>query len=89
MLEVAFLASHLLWMTTTKEMEILYDMITVNASKAMGLKGFELQPGAPAHLIVLGQDNVLDLLRYHAQPIQVISHGQLINQEKMKGLAGM
>lgn len=89
MLEVAFLASHLLWMTTSEEMEILYDMITVNASKAMGLKGFELKPGAPAHLVVLGQDNVLDLLRYHAQPNQVISHGKLVNQEKMKGLAGI
>ena len=88
MLEVAFLASHLLWMTTAEEMEILYDMITVNASKAMGLKGFELKPGAPAHLVILGQDNVLDLLRYHAQPNQVISHGKLVNQKKMKGLAG-
>lgn len=89
MLEVAFLASHLLWMTTTEEMELLYDMITVNASKAMGIKGFELKPGAPAHLVVLGQDNILDLLRYHAQPIQVISHGKLVDQEKMKGLAGV
>ena len=54
----------------------------------MGLKGFELKPGAPAHLVILGQDNVLDLLRYHAQPNQVISHGKLVNQKKMKGLAG-
>ncbi|NIQ93099.1 MAG: cytosine deaminase, partial [Desulfuromonadales bacterium] len=31
MLEVAFLASHLLWMTTAAEMETLYDMITTKA----------------------------------------------------------
>ncbi len=37
MLEVAFLASHLLWMTTAAEMETLYDMVTTRAAQAMGL----------------------------------------------------
>ena len=32
MLEVAFLAAHLLWMTTNRELETLYDMITLNAA---------------------------------------------------------
>ena len=33
MLEVGFLASHLLWFTTASDMEILYDMITTNAGQ--------------------------------------------------------
>ena len=86
MLEVAFLASHLLWMTTASEMEILYDMITVKAAQSLGLRDFELKVGAPAHLVVLGVPNVLEALRYHAAPAYVISHGRLIDQAKMEAL---
>lgn len=86
MLEVAFLASHLLWMTTASEMEILYDMITVKAAQSMGLRDFELKVGAPAHLVVLDVPNVLEALRYHAAPAYVISHGKLIDQAKMEAL---
>lgn len=89
MLEVAFLASHLLWMTTAGEMETLYDMISVKAMQAMGLRDIELKPGAPAHLVVLPQDNVLDALRYHSEPSMVISHGKLVDKDKMKKLASV
>lgn len=84
MLEVAFLASHLLWMTTSAEMETLYDMITIRAAQAMGLKDYGLRVGAPAHLVVLDTPNVLEALRSHAAPAYVISHGKLVDQEKMK-----
>lgn len=87
MLEVAFLASHLLWMTTAAEMETLYDMITGRAGRAMGLQDFELKAGAPAHLVVLDAPNVLEALRYHAAPTHVISHGRLVDQAKMEALA--
>ena len=39
MLEVAFLASHLLWMMTRQDVEKLYDMITVDAATAIKLAG--------------------------------------------------
>ena len=55
MLEVAFLASHLLWMTTSAQMETLYDMITLKAAQAMGLREFGLKAGAPAHVISHGK----------------------------------
>jgi len=87
MLEVAFLASHLLWMTTAAEMETLYDMITTRAAQAMGLRDFELRAGSPAHLVVLDVPNVLEALRYHAAPTHVISHGKLVDLENMKNLA--
>lgn len=35
-------ASHLLWMTTRAEMEKLYDMIAVDAARAMGLNDYGL-----------------------------------------------
>ncbi|MEI2688989.1 MAG: amidohydrolase family protein, partial [Anaerolineae bacterium] len=59
LLEVAFLASHLLWMTTAADMETLYDMVSTRAAAAMGLHDFALRPGAPANLVVLDAPNVL------------------------------
>jgi cytosine deaminase len=78
MLEVAFLASHLLWMTTSAEMDTLYDMITVNAFRAMGLPDISLREGAPAHLVVLDAPTVREALRYHDAPRVVISHGRVV-----------
>ena len=86
MLEVAFLASHLLWMTTASDMEILYDMITRRAAQSMGLRDFRLKVGAPAHLVVLGQPNVLEALRYHQAPLHVISHGELVDPARMDAI---
>ena len=86
MLEVAFLASHMLWMTTTADMEILYDMITRNAAQAMGLRDFGLKVGAPAHLVVLGQPSLLEALRYHEAPRSVISHGKLVDLARVDAI---
>ncbi len=86
MLEVAFLASHLLWMTTAADMEILYDMITRNPAQAMGIKDFGLKVGVPAHLVVLTQPTVLEALRYHEAPLYVISHGELVDQTRVDAI---
>lgn len=84
MLEVAFLVSHLLWMTTRAEMETLYDMITVNAARAMNVEGHKLQVGGNANLVVLNQPNVLEALREHSAPRVVVSHGKLVNSESLQ-----
>jgi cytosine deaminase len=65
-------------MTTAEEMEILYDMISTAAARAMGIERFELKAGNPAHLVVLNENNVLEALRNHAEPRAVISHGALV-----------
>ena len=84
MLEVAFLNSHLLWMTTEEEMEKLYDMITINAAEAIGIKNFRLKAGNQANLVILHEENVLEALRNHAEPKYVISHGKLVDMKKLK-----
>ncbi len=80
MLEVAFLVSHLLWMTSAADMETLYDMVTTKAAEAMGVRDFALKVGAQAHLVVLDQPNVLEALRHHNRPAHVISHGKLVEK---------
>lgn len=77
-LEVAFLAAHLMWMTTFEEMEIFYDLITTNAAKALGIKNFELKEGSPANLMVLGVKNINEALRTHEAPLYVIKDGKNI-----------
>jgi cytosine deaminase len=75
MLEVAFLASHLLWMMSRQDRETLYDMITLNAAKAMGIDGYGLAPGNEADLVVLNAQNLRDALAYHSAPLHVIKSG--------------
>ncbi len=78
MLEVAFLASHLLWMTGADDMETLYDMITVNGAKAMNIKNYGIIEGGAADLVVLGVDSVLEALRFQEAPRYVISSGKIV-----------
>ena len=85
-LEVAFLASHLLWFTAASEMETLYDMITVRAAQAMGIQDFALKVGAPANLVVLQEPSVLEAFRTHAAPQFVISHGKLVDKARMEAM---
>ena len=84
MLEVAFLASHLMWMTTFEEMEILYDLITTRAAQAMSVKGVELKEGSRANLVVLNAESVWEALTYHEAPHHVIKDGKEVTgfQEK-------
>ena len=87
MLEVAFLAAHLLWMTTNREMGTLYDMVTLNPAQAMNINNHQLKVGSQANLVVLDAPNVLEALREHSAPSFVISHGKLIDRTEMETLA--
>lgn len=86
MLEVAFLASHLLWMTTRQDIETLYDMVTTQAARAMNVPGHTLAAGATANLVVLEAPNVIEAMRDHAPPRYVISHGKLVDRTMMEAL---
>jgi cytosine/creatinine deaminase len=87
MLEVAFLAAHLLWMTGRDDIERLYDMATVAGGKAMNLPNHVLAVGAEANLVVLGESDVVEALRFHAAPRHVVSHGRRVDLTRMQALA--
>lgn len=76
MLEVAFLAAHLLWMTTFDDMNILYDMITTRAAKALGIDDYGLEEGKAAHLVVLNAGTVWEAIWEHERPRYVIKGGK-------------
>jgi cytosine/creatinine deaminase len=85
--EVAFLASHLLWMMTEQEMSTLYDMITTRAARAMNLTRYGLEAGCVANLVVLDHPDVSEAIRFHAEPAAVISHGRFVDLDHMRRLA--
>ena len=86
MLEVAFLAAHLLWMITNRELETLYDMVTLNAAQAINVSDHELKIGASANLVVLNAPNVLEALREHTVPCYVITNGFLVDRARMESV---
>jgi cytosine deaminase len=77
MLEVAFLASHLLWMMMPQDRELLYDMITVNPAKIMRIQEYGLQAGNPADLVVLNGMDLREAFAYHSEPLYVIRNGSI------------
>lgn len=79
MLQVAFLASHLLQMRTFEDMDLLYDMITTSAAKVLGIEGHELKVGGNADLVVMDEEDVYHAIWYHRAPVYVLKHGQVIN----------
>jgi len=87
MMEVAFLAAHLLWFTAANDIETLYDMVTTRAAQAINLRDYGLKVGATANLVVMKEPSVMEALRYHEQPLYVISHGKLVDLEKVKEIA--
>jgi cytosine/creatinine deaminase len=86
-LEVAFLASHLLWMMSRDEMETLYDMITRNPARALNIPDFGIDIGSQANLVVLDQPGIGEALRFHGRPRAVISHGHPVDLLRMSELA--
>jgi len=78
MLEVAFLAAHLMWMSTPQDMEILYDLITTNAARALGIEEFGLKEGNRADLVVLNAEAVWEAIWNHEAPRHVIKSGKEI-----------
>ncbi len=76
MLEVAFLAAHLMWMNSRQEMEILYDLITTNAAQALGAEGHHLKEGGNADIVVLNAESVWEAIWNHEAPLYVIKAGK-------------
>jgi cytosine deaminase len=76
MLEVAFLAAHLMWMTSRADMEILYDLITTSAARALRIDDFGLAEGNRADLVVLNAESVWEAIWHHEAPRHVIKNGR-------------
>ena len=68
-------------MTTFKDMEELYSMITTYAGKVLGLQNHILQEGGDADLVVLQDRDVYHAIWHHKEPLVVIKDGKIVKNE--------
>lgn len=80
MLEVAFLAAHLLGFIATPDQHALVDLVTGQGARVLGIQDHGMAVGNPASLCVHESERVVDLLREHAAPRWVVSHGRVVAQ---------
>ncbi|HSM88918.1 MAG TPA: amidohydrolase family protein, partial [Desulfobacterales bacterium] len=78
MLEVAHMGLHVAQMTGTEEMQRLFDAVTVNGAKALGLECYGLEPGCFADLVVLQAGDPVEALRLKPARLFVIRRGAVI-----------
>ena len=80
MLEVGLITAHAAQFTTPKEIEILYDMPTVNAAKVLRLKNYGIKIGNPASLNIIDAPTVQEAFRTQADRLYVMRKGRIIAQ---------
>ena len=79
MLEVAFLAAHLLDMRSGPQQEVLIDLVTTSAARVLGLSAaYGLRVGGPADLLVHAVSRTVDLLARHEPPRAVVRGGRVL-----------
>lgn len=78
LLEVAFLAAHLLDMRSAPQQEVLVDLVTTSAARVLGLGSYGLREGGPADLLVHDAQRTVDLLARHAAPRAVLRAGRVV-----------
>lgn len=78
MLEVVHMGVHALHMSGTREMESLFQAVTDNAARTLGLKGYGLKPGCFADMVILQAPSPIEAIRLKAPRLQVIRRGRVI-----------
>jgi cytosine deaminase len=78
MLEVAHMGLHVAQMTGTEEMRRLFEAVTFNGAKVLGLAGYGLAPGCFADLVVLQAGDPVEALRLKPARLFVIRRGAVI-----------
>ena len=80
MLEVGHMAIHVAQMSGIEDKKKVYEALTVNSAKTMGLEGYGLAVGCKADLIVLQAADVVEALRLKPTRLVVIKGGRIISR---------
>lgn len=78
MLEVGHMAIHVAQMAGVEDKKKIFDALTVNSAKTMGLEGYGLEKGCNADLVVLQASDPLEALRLKPNRLAVIKGGKVI-----------
>jgi cytosine deaminase len=67
-------------MTGVTEMRQMFDAVTVNGAKALGLENYGLEPGCNGDVVILQAGDVHEALRLRANRLYVIRRGRIISR---------
>ncbi|HEY0275906.1 MAG TPA: amidohydrolase family protein [Paenirhodobacter sp.] len=80
MTEVAHMAVHVGQMGGIDDKHQIYDAITGNSARTMGLQGYGLAPGCNADLVVLQATDVTEAIRLKPTRLYVLKSGKVISR---------
>ncbi|MGR9208400.1 amidohydrolase family protein (plasmid) [Rhizobium leguminosarum] len=78
MLEVGHMAIHVAQMAGIDDKKKIFDALTVNSARTMGLAGYGLEKGCNADLVILQASDTLEALRLKPNRLAVIRRGKVI-----------
>jgi cytosine deaminase len=78
MLEVGHMAIHVAQMAGIEDKKKIFDALTVNSAKTLGLEGYGLEMGCNADFVVLQAVDTLEALRLKPNRLAVIKRGKVI-----------
>ncbi|NLR99877.1 amidohydrolase family protein [Rhizobium sp. P38BS-XIX] len=78
MLEVGHMAIHVAQMAGIEDKKKIFDALTVNSAKTMGLEGYGLEKGCNADFVVLQAVDTLEALRLKPNRLAVIKRGKIV-----------
>jgi cytosine deaminase len=78
MLEVGHMAIHVAQMAGIEDRKKIFDALTVNSAKTMGLQGYGLEKGCNADLVILQAADPIEALRLKPTRLAVIKAGKVI-----------
>ncbi len=80
MLDVAFMGLHVAQMTHPAEMRRCFDLVTSEPARILGLRGYGLEKGCTASLVVLDAADPVEAVRLRPARLWVISRGKVVVQ---------
>jgi cytosine deaminase len=83
-LEVAQYTAHVAQLTYPPELESVFDMVTVNAARAMRLEGYGVEPGSRADLVLIDAPTVHEALRLIPPRRYVFYGGRLLAESRLE-----
>lgn len=80
MLEVAHMGIHVAQMGGIEEKKQIFNAITMNSAKTMGLENYGLEVGCNADLVILQANDVVEALRLKPTRLFVLKGGKVVSQ---------
>jgi cytosine deaminase len=78
MLDVGHMALHVAQMAGIEDKKKIFDAITVNSAKTLGLEGYGLEKGCNADLVILQAADVIEALRLKPNRLAVVKGGKVV-----------